>query len=388
MTSDGVRTYEWDVWSRLTKITWATGKTTTFHYNALGERTKMVHVDGGTTRTEYYLYDGPRPIQRRSGGTATSNIDREYFSGGERRWSTGTGVWVNHHFARDHLGSVREVLDSTGNLLARYDYVPYGERQTRYEASGYSSDIGFTGHFHLPSPVSGQSEILLAHFRAYDPVLGRWLSQDPIREEGGINLYGYVGGNVSGAVDPLGLVCAVPILLTEEQKESLRNFLRGMGQALVEDLKDPMNWAALGGLRGGIRGFVPKPRVVPRPKPPAPVPVKENSPAPDACPPAGPKQGPSPLIHPGAQGKHIPGHNNFQPGKSRLTVDPSELGRHAGTGQQVGNIKVGLPGSKERVNFGQQIGEYVDPATGIASPTTNGIIHYGGNGIHIVPARP
>jgi RHS repeat-associated protein len=165
----------------------------------------MVHVDGGTTRTEYYLYDGPRPIQRRSEGTATSNIDREYFSGGEKRWNTGTGAWVNHHFTRDHLGSVREVLDSSGTLLARYDYTPYGERQTRYEASGYSSDVGFTGHFHLPSPVSGQSEILLAHYRAYDPVLGRWLSQDPIREAGGINLYGYVGGNVAGALDLWGL---------------------------------------------------------------------------------------------------------------------------------------------------------------------------------------
>ena len=205
MTSDGVRTYEWDVWSRLKKITWTTGKTTTFHYNALGERTKMVHVDAGVTRTEYFLYDGPRPIQRRSEGTATSNIDREYFSGGERRWNTGTGAWVNHHFTRDHLGSVREVLDSSGTLLARYDYAPYGERVVRYEASGYSSDIGFTGHFLLQSPVSGQSEILLAHYRAYDPVLGRWLSQDPIREVGGINLYGYVGGNVAWAIDPWGL---------------------------------------------------------------------------------------------------------------------------------------------------------------------------------------
>jgi RHS repeat-associated protein len=194
------------VWSRLTKITWSTGKTTTFHYNALGERTKMVHVDAGVTRTEYYLYDGPRPIQRRSEATATSNIDREYFSGGERRWNTGTGAWVNHHFTRDHLGSVREVLDASGNLLARYDYAPYGERVTRYEASGYSSDIGFTGHFHLPSPISGQSEVLLAHYRAYDPLLGRWLSQDPIREAGGINLYGYVGGHVTGALDVWGLV--------------------------------------------------------------------------------------------------------------------------------------------------------------------------------------
>jgi RHS repeat-associated protein len=190
----------------LTKITWATGKTTTFHYNALGERTKMVHVDGGTTRTEYFLYDGPRPIQRRSGGTANNNIDREYFSGGERRWNTGTGSWSNHHYCRDHLGSVREILDSSGTLLARYDYAPYGERTTRYEASGYTSDIGFTGHFHLPSPVSGQSEILLAPFRAYDPVLGRWLSQDPIREIGGINLYGYVEGRVVEAMDVWGLV--------------------------------------------------------------------------------------------------------------------------------------------------------------------------------------
>ena len=43
MTSDGVRTYEWDTWSRLTKITWATGKTTTFHYNALGEQKPDIH---------------------------------------------------------------------------------------------------------------------------------------------------------------------------------------------------------------------------------------------------------------------------------------------------------------------------------------------------------
>jgi RHS repeat-associated protein len=104
--------------------------------------------------------------------------------------------------------------------------------------------------------------------------------------------------------------------------------------------------------------------------------------------PLGPVQGPSPQIHTGAQGKHIPGHNNYQPGKSPLTADPSELGRQAGTGQQVGKVEVGLPGSKERVDFGSQIGEHIDPVTGASSPTTSGIIHYGGKGIHIVPARP
>jgi filamentous hemagglutinin len=70
-----------------------------------------------------------------------------------------------------------------------------------------------------------------------------------------------------------------------------------------------------------------------------------------------------------------------------LTCDPEKLGQKAGTGEQVGKIPVGKPGSKERVNFGENIGTYVDPA-GNALPTTNGIIHYGKDGIHIIPARP
>jgi filamentous hemagglutinin len=39
------------------------------------------------------------------------------------------------------------------------------------------------------------------------------------------------------------------------------------------------------------------------------------------------------------------------------------------------------------VNFGERIGTYIDEA-GNAQSTTNGIIHYGKDGIHIVPARP
>jgi filamentous hemagglutinin len=54
----------------------------------------------------------------------------------------------------------------------------------------------------------------------------------------------------------------------------------------------------------------------------------------------------------------------------------------------VGNTPVGQPGSKERVDFGKNIGDYVDRDTGERSPTSIGIIHYGSKGAHIVPARP
>jgi RHS repeat-associated protein len=49
------------------------------------------------------------------------------------------------------------------------------------------------------------SGLYLTQYRIYDPRTGRWLSRDPIEEEGGINLYGYVGGDPLNWVDPLGL---------------------------------------------------------------------------------------------------------------------------------------------------------------------------------------
>ena len=40
--------------------------------------------------------------------------------------------------------------------------------------------------------------------RYYSPILGRWLTRDPIGYQGGINLYGYVGGGPVGKADARG----------------------------------------------------------------------------------------------------------------------------------------------------------------------------------------
>lgn len=47
----------------------------------------------------------------------------------------------------------------------------------------------------------------LYYYRAryYDPKAGRFISEDPIGFGGGVNFYGYVGGNPTGFVDPAGL---------------------------------------------------------------------------------------------------------------------------------------------------------------------------------------
>lgn len=41
-------------------------------------------------------------------------------------------------------------------------------------------------------------------YRSYDPVQGRWVNRDPIDEEGGVNLYGFVGNDGMNELDHLG----------------------------------------------------------------------------------------------------------------------------------------------------------------------------------------
>lgn len=90
-------------------------------------------------------------------------------------------------------------------------------------------------------------------------------------------------------------------------------------------------------------------------------------------------------IHTGKQGKHMPSHNNYQKGKSifygSATKAQELVDKFAGTGKQVG-------ANRERVDFGEIIGSYVDPKTGTAYKTTIGTIHYSQTGTHIVPEKP
>jgi len=65
-------------------------------------------------------------------------------------------------------------------------------------------------------------------YRYYDPVTGRWPSRDPIEEDGGVNLYGFVGNDGVDEVDILGersnisVDFSIPILIP-----GLNGYVRG-----------------------------------------------------------------------------------------------------------------------------------------------------------------
>src|SRR5690606_1765879 len=72
-----------------------------------------------------------------------------------------------------------------------------------------------------------------------------------------------------------------------------------------------------------------------------------------------PEPGPEiPPIHDGRQGKHIPGHPNYDPDrtKSILEVDPHLIRKLAGTGTPRNNVPRGDPNFKEVVDCGFRVG--------------------------------
>lgn len=211
LLSDGSKTYEWDVLNRLTAINY-TGSSpalrTEFAYDGFGNRAKIIEKSGGTVASEKHFVWIPGDAQPSEERDASNNVTRRFYVQGEQIAGN------NYYFTRDHLGSIREMTDSSGVLRARYAYDPFGrycdsagqpqvQRVNLITTNPLDADFGFTGdYWHVPSALC------VTKFRFYDAGFGRWLSRDPIEENGGINLYSYVGNNVINFSDPLGLLPA------------------------------------------------------------------------------------------------------------------------------------------------------------------------------------
>jgi RHS repeat-associated protein len=196
LADDGERTMlEWDAANRLVAVNY-TGTTnrSEFTYDGLSRRVKIVEKTGATvTSTKKFVWIGTGISQERDANNA---ITRRYFAEGEQRPGAGEGI-QNYYYTRDHLGSIREVTNSAGAVLARYDYDPYGKR-TKLPGK-IDVDFGYTGHYHhAPSGLN------LTLYRAYNPALGRWISRDPIGEDGGLNLYSYSFNDPVDLVDYTG----------------------------------------------------------------------------------------------------------------------------------------------------------------------------------------
>jgi RHS repeat-associated protein len=193
MTSDGTNTYKWDAENRLIQIDYqGSGNKSVLTISPLGARAKFQEYSGGSVTSTKQFWG----MEERDG---SGSIAKQFF----RRGEIISGF--PYFYSLDHLGSVRELTDFSGNKQAVYRFDPYGVKSTMLE--NVAADFQFAGYyFHSSSGLS------LTNTRAYNSSSGRFINRDPIEESGGINLYGYVANMPVGMTDPTGLdpVCKNP----------------------------------------------------------------------------------------------------------------------------------------------------------------------------------
>ncbi len=104
--------------------------------------------------------------------------------------------------------------DKCGAIVEAYDCDAYGNTLifTAPGADGIwftdddvQSNYGANEIIYCGYRFDPETELYYVRNRTYNPALGRWIQRDPIGYAGGVNLYGYVGGMASAAVDAVGM---------------------------------------------------------------------------------------------------------------------------------------------------------------------------------------
>jgi RHS repeat-associated protein len=110
------------------------------------------------------------------------------------------GSSVTTYYLADHLGSIVQESSAAGAITLDREYDPWGVASQGASTSGYA----YTGREWDP-------EIGLSYHRArfYEPSAARWLTEDPIGFEGGVNYYRYVDGTPTLATDSDGLQAVI-----------------------------------------------------------------------------------------------------------------------------------------------------------------------------------
>ena len=117
----------------------------------------------------------------------------------------------DYYYLHDHLHSPVAVVDIDGEVIERYEYDAYGkptywegDYEMELEATGIGNPYYFTGR---RIDFVGVSVFMIQYNRGrfYDYKTGRWLNQDPIGYQDGVNLYAYVNSNPINRADPQGL---------------------------------------------------------------------------------------------------------------------------------------------------------------------------------------
>lgn len=240
MTNDSVWDYVYDAEDRIVSmqtrgevigagmLSTSDARRLEFVYDYLGRRVQKIVKSwngssyGTVVTNRKYLYDGWNLIAEFD-AVSTLTLTRSYTWGLDQTGSlTATGGVGALLQIRDHTrsrtwlptydgnGNIVSLLDgeagSSATIGAVYEYGPFGE-PLRAQVIDTTDDSAANNPFRFSTKFTdAETGLVYYGLRYYSPSLGRFINRDPIEEEGGINLYGFVGNDPINNVDRVGLL--------------------------------------------------------------------------------------------------------------------------------------------------------------------------------------
>ena len=159
----------------------------TFEYGADGLRHRMNVSQGGFTNTTDYAYDGQNLVRTfKNGGPGETFLPGIRGPVYRRDDVTGQVRW----YLYDGTGNVAGEVDPQGNITSRRKLDVFGQVRGGSNAGGTSKHKFQGGAGHLSDDETG---LTFMRARYFDPVTGRFISQDPMKH--GINWFTYCRNN-------------------------------------------------------------------------------------------------------------------------------------------------------------------------------------------------
>jgi RHS repeat-associated protein len=169
----------------------------TYTYDAMDRRIGV--VEGATRR--WTVYDGMSPILDFNGsGTQTARyLNGPSPSGVDAVLARETSSGVAWYLP-DCLGTIRDIVDNNGSLIDHIDYGVFGNVLAESNTSAGDA-FKFAG-----MRYDAESGMYYDNARWYDPVSGRFVSEDPSGLSARDTMpYNYVNNDSPNVIDPLGL---------------------------------------------------------------------------------------------------------------------------------------------------------------------------------------
>ena len=228
-TSDGTHAYTYSARNRMASARLQSTNTVIARYatNAFGERVCKASAGGACPQ-------GPGSVQPADAGSGSfsqyvydeaGHLLGEYSDSGaliaEHVWLEDTPValikpiaWATSHGGQtagnvavfavepDHLDTPRVLVNSTHQVIWRWDSSPFGDTPAEESPTGLAAfhySLRFPGQQYDPETQSHYN-----YFRDYEPGTGRYLESDPIGLRGGLGSFGYATADPLSTFDPTG----------------------------------------------------------------------------------------------------------------------------------------------------------------------------------------